>query len=421
MSKKDIPFDLKKVNEIVKDFPTPFHIYSEEKIRKTCRNLNSAFSFAPGFKNFFAVKATPNPYILEILKEEGLGADCSSANEIILSKAVGFKGKEMVFTSNNTTIADYKLALDAGALINFDDLSHLEIFSSNFDFPEMVSCRYNPGTAKEGNVIIGKPEEAKFGFTKDQLMIAYRELKEKGVKSLALHAMVASNELNEDYFADTARMLFTLVAEIKQELGIEIELVNLGGGLGIPYKLEDKPIDLVELGGLIEKMYNDIIVPLNLAKSLNIVMENGRFITGPNGYLVTQCINHKNIYKNYVGVDATMSNLMRPGMYGAYHHISVLGKEGASTETVDVVGSLCENNDKFAIDRELPKTERGDYLVIHDSGAHGHSMGFQYNAKLRSAELLLKKDGNVQLIRRAETKSDYFGTLDFGKYSDLAS
>lgn len=421
MSEKEIPFNLEKVKDIVKSHPTPFHIYSEEKIRETCRDLYSAFSFAPRFKNFFAVKATPNPYILEVIKSEGLGADCSSANEIILSQAVGFKGSDMVFTSNNTKLSEYKLALDSGALINFDDLTHLEIFSTKFDFPEMVSCRYNPGLAKQGNVIIGKPEEAKFGFTKEQLMIAYKELKAKGVKSFGLHAMVASNELNEDYFADTAKMLFGLVSEIKKELEIEIELVNLGGGIGIPYKPEDKAINLIELGRLIEKMYNDIIVPLNLDKPLNIVMENGRFITGPSGYLVTKCINHKNIYKNYVGVDATMSDLMRPGMYGAYHHISVLGKDGQATETVDVVGSLCENNDKFAIDRDIPKTERGDYLVIHDSGAHGHSMGFQYNAKLRSAEILLKEDGNVELIRRAETKNDYFGTLDFGKYKSLLS
>lgn len=422
MDNKKLPFGLKVLEEIVKEYPTPFYLYDEASIVNTCKELYSAFSWAKDYKNFFAVKATPNPYLLELLKEYNLGADCSSSNEIILSKKVGFKAEDIVFTSNNTTVEEFKLAMDAGALINFDDISHIEILASQIDLPKFISCRYNPGSSKAGNVIIGKPEEAKFGFNKEQLFKAYKILKEKGVERFGLHAMVASNELDEEYFADTARMLFELVGEIKKELQIEIETVNLGGGLGIPYKPEEKPINLTKLGSLIKEMYTNKISTLGLKKDLRVVMENGRFITGPNGYLVTRCINHKNIYRNYIGVDATMANLMRPGMYGAYHHISVPGKEDVKElKEFDVVGSLCENNDKFAINRMLPEVERGDFLVIHDAGAHGHSMGFQYNGKLRCAELLLKTNGSIQKIRRAETPADYFATLDDGKYASLAS
>ncbi|MCL4137633.1 UNVERIFIED_CONTAM: hypothetical protein GTU68_065534 [Idotea baltica] len=422
MENKKLPFDLKVLEEIAKEYPTPFYVYDEANIVKTCKELYSAFSWAKGYKNFFAVKATPNPYLLELLKENNLGADCSSSNEIILSKKVGFNAEDIVFTSNNTTVEEFKLAIDAGALINFDDISHIEILSNEMELPKFISCRYNPGDSKAGNVIIGKPEEAKFGFRKEQLFKAYKMLKEKGVERFGLHAMVASNELDEEYFADTARMLFELVGEIKKELEIEIETVNLGGGLGIPYKPEEKAIDLQKLGSLIKEMYETKITPLNLKNNLRVVMENGRFITGPNGYLVTKCINHKSIYRDYIGVDANMANLMRPGMYGAYHYISAPGKENVKElKEFDVVGSLCENNDKFAINRMLPEVNRGDFLVIHDAGAHGHSMGFQYNGKLRCAELLLKTDGSIQKIRRAETPSDYFATLDDGKYSSLAS
>lgn len=414
---KSLPFDETTVRAIAEKYPTPFYLYDERGIRETCRTLNKAFAWSEGFRNYFAVKATPNPHILDIVKSEGLGGDCSSKAELILSETVGLAGEEIMFTSNNTPIEEYQAAKDQGAVLNLDDISHIEYVDTHIGLPELVSFRFNPGPARTGNVIIGNPSEAKYGFTEEQLFDGYRMLQERGVKRFALHTMVASNELDGSFFVETARMLFDLAIRIHKELGIRIEFVNLGGGIGIPYRPEENAVDLSLLGNNIQKLYEEMIVPADL-HPLRVVLENGRMVTGPHGYLITECIHHKHIYRDYVGVDASMANLMRPGMYGAYHHISVLGKENAPHDrVVDVVGSLCENNDKFAIKRALPEVSRGDLLVIHDSGAHGHAMGFQYNGKLRSAELLLKENGDVELIRRAETYDDYFATVDFAPFA----
>ena len=408
-----LPFDLAKANEIVAEYPTPIHIYNEAGIRQGIRRLQEAFSWCPGFKNYFAVKATPNPYLLEILKEEGCGGDCSSLAELELCKAVGILGEDIMFTSNDTPAKDYARAKELGAVMNLDDITHIDYVNEHVGLPELVCFRYNPGPLREGNVIIGKPEDAKYGLTREQLFEAFRKVNELGVKRFGLHTMVASNERNAEFFVETARMLFELAVELKEKCGIKLEMVNLGGGIGIPYHPDQEPVDLARIGRGVKDAYETLIVPADL-HPLKVLMENGRMVTGPHGYLLTRAIHEKHIYKDYVGVDACMANLMRPGMYEAYHHITVLGKESAPADTkVDVVGSLCENNDKFAVDRELPKVDIGDLLVIHDAGAHGHAMGFQYNGKLRSAELLLKPDGNVQQIRRAETLQDYFATLDY--------
>ncbi|MFT5525145.1 MAG: diaminopimelate decarboxylase [Pirellulaceae bacterium] len=410
---KPLPFDLAKIEEIVKEHPTPFHLYDERGIRETARRLNAAFEWCPGFKEFFAVKATPNPHILKILSEEGCGGDCSSFAELLLCERSGITGENIVFTSNNTPAYEYAKAHELGAIINLDDITHIEYLEKNVGLPELVSFRYNPGPLREGNAIIGKPEEAKYGFALDQLFEGYRMLKEKGVKRFGLHAMVASNELDATYFVETAKMLFKIAADLAEKLDVRIEIVNIGGGIGIPYRPEHKAADLNIIGNGVRQAYDEMIRPAGL-DPLRVCMENGRVITGPNGFLITTAIHEKHIYKEYVGVDSCMADLMRPGMYGAYHHISVLGKENAAANTVvDVVGSLCENNDKFAIDRSLPAIEKGDILAIHDSGAHGHSMGFNYNGKLRSAELLLCEDGSVKEIRRAETIEDHFATLNF--------
>ena len=414
---KPLPFNEATIRAIAEEFPTPFYVYDEKGIRESCRSLNSAFSWSDGFRNYFAVKATPNPYILNIVKEESLGGDCSSKAELMLCEKVGLRGEEVMFTSNNTPAYEFQAARDLGAVLNLDDISHIDFVDQNMGLPELLSFRYNPGTAREGNVIIGKPEEAKYGFMEDQLFEGYRILKERGVKRFGLHTMVASNELDGSFFVETARMLFDLAIRIQQQLDVRIEFVNLGGGIGIPYRPEDKAVDLKAVGNQIHTLYDEMIVPAGL-DPLRVVLENGRMITGPHGYLVTTCIHHKQIYRDYVGVDASMANLMRPGMYGAYHHITVLGKEDAPhNKVVDVVGSLCENNDKFAIGRALPEIDRDDLLVIHDAGAHGHAMGFQYNGKLRSAELLLQESGDVKQIRRAETYDDYFATLDFAPFA----
>jgi diaminopimelate decarboxylase len=410
---KPLPFDLQTIQTIAKLYPTPFYVYDERGIRASARRLNAAFEWCDGFKEYFAVKATPNPHILSLLKEEGLGADCSSLPELVLADRVGLTGEDIMFTSNNTKSDEYQAACDAGAIINLDDISHIDYLRENCGLPDLLSFRFNPGAARKGNVIIGSPEEAKYGFTEQQLFDGYRILEESGVSRFGLHTMVASNELNGDFFLETARMVFELAVRISSEVGVRMEFVNLGGGIGIPYTPEQEPVDLTAVGAGIQKLYEQIIVPNGL-DPLRVLMENGRIITGPHGYLITSAIHHKHIYRDYVGVDACMSNLMRPGLYGAYHHITVLGKEDAANDrTVDVVGSLCENNDKFAIQRPLPLVESGDLLAIHDAGAHGHAMGFQYNGKLRCAELLLKEDGSVQMIRRAETMDDYFATLDF--------
>ena len=410
---KMLPFDAATVHGIAEQYPTPFYLYDERGIRETVRALHAAFAWCPGFREYFAVKALPNPYILQILKQEGLGADCSSVAELVLSERVGIRGEDIMFTSNNTLAHEYRKAVDLGAVINLDDLTHIDYLQENVGLPDLICFRYNPGSAREGNVIIGKPEEAKYGFTEAQLFEGYRILRDAGVKRFGLHTMVASNELNGDFFVETARMVFDLAVRIHHRLGVRMEFVNLGGGIGIPYRPEQQPVDLQAVGQGVKTLYDRMIAGTAL-HPMRVLMENGRMITGPHGFLVTTAVHHKHIYRDYVGVDACMSNLMRPGMYGAYHHITVLGKENAPHDRiVDVVGSLCENNDKFAINRPMPAVERGDLLVIHDAGAHGHAMGFQYNGKLRSAELLLQPDGSVKMIRRAETHDDYFATLDF--------
>lgn len=414
---KKLPFTKAQIEKIIKNYPTPFHLYDEEAIIKNAKRLKKAFAWEPGFKEFFAVKALPNPYILRILKNVGFGTDCSSLPELILSEKVGITGENIMFTSNETPASEYKKAKELGAIINLDDISHFEFLKKNVGLPDLICFRYNPGPARVGNSIIGNPKEAKYGLTKKQLFEGYKMARDNGIKRFGLHTMVASNELKESYLLDTAKMLFELVAEISGKLKIEFEFVNLGGGIGIPYRPEQKPVNLERLSLGIKKLYQQLIIKNNL-KHLKIFMENGRMITGPYGYLVTTAVHHKDIYKKYIGTDACMANLMRPGIYGAYHHITVVGKpQSPLNYKYDVVGSLCENNDKFAIDRKLPKIEVGDILVIHDTGAHGFSMGFNYNGKLRSAELLLKKNGRVEQIRRPETIDDYFRTLDFSKLS----
>jgi diaminopimelate decarboxylase len=414
MKDLNLPFDQARIRELISRYPTPFHIYDERGIRQNARRLLRAFAWNTGFREFFAVKAAPNPHLLRILKEEGFGADCSSLPELILSERVGILGEAIMFTSNDTPAKEYICAKEMGATLNLDDITHIEFLATRCGgLPDLLSFRYNPGPRRSGNVIIGNPAEAKYGLTRDQLFQAYRAAKERGVTRFGLHTMVASNELDRAYFVETARMLFDLARELKESVGVRLEFVNLGGGIGIPYRPEQTAVDLEALAAEIRELYQQMIVPAGL-DPLALFMENGRMVTGPYGYLVTTAIHEKHIYRDYIGVDACMANLMRPGMYGAYHHITVLGKEHAPADRVyDVVGSLCENNDKFAIQRQLPKIDLGDVLVIHDAGAHGHAMGFQYNGKLRSAELLLKEDGSIQQIRRAETIEDYFATLDF--------
>lgn len=405
--------ELEKVKAMVSQHPTPFHLYDEQAIVKNVRDFLSAFAWNEGFKEYFAVKATPNPHIIRLLQDEGVGADCSSLAELTLADRLGMSGEAIMFTSNNTSAKEFQLAKQLGAVINLDDIQHVSYLEEYAGLPEVISFRYNPGTEKSGNTIIGKPEEAKFGLTKAQLFQAYKLVKDKGITRFGLHTMVASNELNPKYFAETAQQLFELVLELQSVVGLKIEFINLGGGLGIPYHPQDEALNIQTVSQLIQKLYDDILVANGYGK-IKLFMECGRYITGPYGCLVTQVRHVKETYKNYIGLDATMADLMRPGMYGAYHHITVVGKESeALTERYDLTGSLCENNDKFAIDRSLPKIDKGDYVVIHDTGAHGHAMGFNYNGKLRSAELLLQADGAVRMIRRAETLDDYFATLDF--------
>jgi len=416
MPEKVLPFTKEQLMQIIEQYPTPFHIYDESAIRKNARNLIQAFAWVPGFKEYFAVKATPNPYIMKILKEEGFGADCSSLPELILADKSGIRGEDIMFTSNDTPAEEYKVARELGAIINLDDISHIDYLEKHAGLPEVISFRYNPGPLRKGgNAIIGKPEEAKYGLTREQIFQAYEIMRGKGVERFGLHTMVISNELDPTYFIETANMMFDLAVEIYQKLNIRVEFVNLGGGIGIPYLPHEEPVDLHYVSKGIKDAYEKKISPNGL-HPLKLSMESGRMITGPYGYLVATVLHKKEIYKNYVGLDACMANLMRPGIYGAYHHITVVGKEDWPHDHIyDVTGSLCENNDKFAIDRKLPEIEIGDLLVIHDTGAHGHAMGFNYNGKLRSDELLLKPDGTVEMIRRAETIDDYFATLDFSK------
>jgi diaminopimelate decarboxylase len=419
MAIKKIPFSQEELNAILKEHATPFHIYDEKAIRGNAAAFSNAFAWTKGVKEYFAVKATPNPSIMKVLAAEGFGADCSSLPELILAERVGITGEKIMFTSNDTPAVEFVEAKRLGAIINLDDINHIEFLEKCAGLPELVCCRYNPGPLKKGNAIIGHPEEAKYGFTREQLFEGYRLLRDKGVKRFGIHTMVASNELDPAYFVETAELLFTLVAEISQALKIRFEFVNLGGGVGIPYRPEQNPVDLKAVSDGIRQRYEKIIGAGGFGP-LKLYMECGRCITGPYGYLVTRVRHFKKTYKNFAGLDACMANLMRPALYGAYHHITVLGKEDRPADTVyDVTGSLCENNDKFAIDRQLPELAIGDVLVIHDAGAHGHAMGFNYNGKLRSAELLWRGDGKVEQIRRAETVEDYFATLDWDKVKSL--
>lgn len=413
MAEKTFPLNKAQLQEIIKKYPTPFHIYDEQAIRQNIRNLQKAFAWAPRFREQFAVKALPNPRIIEILHEEGAGTDCSSLPELLLSDISGVKGEEIIFTSNDTPANEFQKAIELGAIINLDDISHLDFLERNAGLPKILCFRYNPGDLVEGNDIIGKPTEAKYGLTHDQLIEGYRRAKEKGVKRFGLHTMVASNERRTEAFLLTAKLMFTLACELKEKLAIEVEFVNLGGGFGIPYRPEEEPLNLIEIGEGIHKLYQEMMLPAGLDK-VAIMTESGRAITGPAGWLVSTAIHEKKTYKDYIGLDSCMANLMRPAMYGAYHHITIAGKENAPLDhTYDVTGSLCENNDKFAVDRKLPKIDIGDLVIIHDTGAHGSAMGFNYNGKLWCAELLLRTDGSIELIRRAQTIEDYFATLNY--------
>jgi diaminopimelate decarboxylase len=425
MSEKTFPLDKDALDKIAQKYPTPFYVYDEKAIIENVRRIKAAFSVFPSYKNHFAVKALPNPYILKLLAVEGFGADCSSYPELLLAGIAGMKGEDIMLTANETPASEYRAALKMGAVINLDDFSHIEYLEKTAGLPELVSMRYNPGPLKEGNAIIGKPEEAKYGLTREQLINGYWLLKEKGVKRFALHTMVASNELSTPYHVETARMLFELAVEIQKKAEVRLEFINLGGGVGIPYKPEQTAVDYQSLTSVIQKAYDEIIKPAEL-DPINIRTEWGRVITGPYGWLVARAIHKKEIYRKYIGLDACMADLMRPALYGAYHHITIPGKETAPlTEVYDVVGSLCENNDKFAIQRSLPKIDVtsengiGDFVVIHDAGAHGRAMGFNYNGKLRCGELLLRQDGSIVQIRRPETVDDYFATLDLAGVKDF--
>ncbi|RIJ49792.1 diaminopimelate decarboxylase [Maribellus luteus] len=419
MTAKKLPFSKEQLETIIANHPTPFHIYDEKAMRENARYFNKAFSWNEGFKEYYAIKSAPNPYLMKILREEGFGIDCSSVAELELAKQVGMSGDEIMLTSNDTPAYEFQLAKELGAIINLDDISHIDYLEKHVGLPKTICMRYNPGNLKQGNLIIGHPEEAKYGFTREQMIEGYRMLKEKGVERFGIHTMVASNELDPTYFVETAEILFNLINEVYEKTGVRIEFANLGGGVGIPYKPGEKPVDLDFVSAGIKKVYDEMIVAKGLAP-LKIFFELGRAITGPYGYLVTKVRHIKKTYKTFAGLDACMANLMRPALYGAYHHITVMGKENEpATTKYDVTGSLCENNDKFAIDRMLPEIDPDDIVVIHDAGAHGHSMGFNYNGKLRSAELLLRENGAVTEIRRAETLEDYFATLDFSGVKDF--
>ncbi len=401
------------VEEIVKDFPTPFHIYDEKGIRENARKLKQAFAWNPGYKEYFAVKATPTPAILRILKEEGCGLDCSSYTELLMSEKVGVVGSNIMFSSNDTPAEEFKLAAKLGATINLDDFTHIDFLNDICGIPETISCRYNPGgTFSIATTIMDNPGDAKYGMTKDQLFDAYVKLKSMGAKNFGLHSFLASNTVTNEYYPTLAKILFEVAVELKEKTGIELSFINLSGGVGIPYTPDQKPNDILTIGEGVKKAYEEVLVPAGLG-NISIFTELGRFMLAPYGHLVTKAIHEKHTHKEYIGVDACAVNLMRPAMYGAYHHITVLGKENEPCDyTYDVTGSLCENNDKFAIDRKLPKIDKGDYLVIHDTGAHGFAMGYNYNGKLKSAELLLCEDGSTKMIRRAETPEDYFATLE---------
>lgn len=410
-----VPFITKEqAQEISKVYPTPFHLYDEKGIRENAKAVKEAFAWNPGFKEYFAVKATPNPYLINILREYGCGCDCSSLTELMLSEAMGVSGSDIMFSSNDTPAEEYAYAAKLGAIINLDDITHIEFVEKILGkLPETMSCRYNPGGVfKMSNGIMDNPGDAKYGFTTEQMFEGYRILKEKGVKNFGMHAFLASNTVTNEYYPMLAKEMFELAVKLEKETGADIKFINLSGGVGIPYKPDQEPNDIRIIGEGVRKVYEEVLVPAGMG-DVAIYTEMGRFMMGPYGQLVTQAIHEKHTHKEYIGVDACAVNLMRPAMYSAYHHITVLGKEESfCNHKYDVTGSLCENNDKFAVDRMLPEIEVGDYLVIHDTGAHGYAMGYNYNGKLKSAELLLKEDGSVQLIRRAETPKDYFATFD---------
>ena len=412
-----IPFVTKeKVEEIAKQIPTPFHIYDEKGIRENARKLMKAFAWNKGFKEYFAVKATPNPFILKILKEEGCGVDCSSLTELMMSDACGFSGdkNEIMFSSNVTPAEDFQLAYKLNAIINLDDITHIDFLEKVAGIPETICCRFNPGGLFQiENQIMDTPKDAKYGFTKEQLIEGYKILKAKGVKKFGMHAFLASNTVSNDYYPTLAEILFKTAVEIKELTGISISFINLSGGVGVAYRPDQTPNDIMVIGEGVRKAYEKILVPAGMG-DVAIFTELGRFMLAPYGHLIAKAVHEKHIHKEYIGLDACCVNLMRPAMYGAYHHITVLGKENAPCDHMyDVTGGLCENNDKFAIDRMLPKIDIGDYVAIHDTGAHGFSMGYNYNGKLRSAEVLLREDGSFEMIRRAETPDDYFATFDF--------
>lgn len=403
-----------QLEEIVKSYPTPFHLYDEKGIRENIKALKEAFAWNKGYKEYFAVKANPNPFLIDILREYGCGCDCSSYTELLLSDAVGAKGEDIMFSSNATPAEEYVLADKLGAIINLDDITHIEFLEKvTGHIPETISCRYNPGGLfKISNDIMDNPGDAKYGMTTEQLFEAFGLLKSKGAKEFGIHAFLASNTVTNEYYPMLAKILFEVAVKLKEETGAHIKFINLSGGIGIPYKPEQEQNDIRVIGEGVRRVYEEVLVPAGMG-DVAIYTELGRFMLGPYGCLVTTAIHQKHTHKEYIGCDACAVNLMRPAMYGAYHHITVAGKEQAVCDHMyDVTGSLCENNDKFAIDRMLPEVETGDLLVIHDTGAHGHAMGYNYNGKLKSAELLLREDGSVKLIRRAETPADYFATLD---------
>lgn len=417
MNEKTLPVSEARLEEIIAEYPTPFHIYDAKGIVDNIRRFIKAFSWAKDFKEYFAVKATPNPYIMRLLQKEGVGADCSSLAELILCEKVGITGDDIIFSSNDTPYEEYAKAMEMGAIINLDDITHVAYLEKHGELPNRLAFRYNPGPLKHGgNTIIGLPEEAKYGMTGDQIIEAINYCKNHGVERFGLHTMVVSNELDITGLIGTAELMFDLALRVKKETDIEVDFIDFGGGIGVAYRPEETPVDYEALSAGIKEAYETMIIG-NGHSPISLAFECGRMVTGPYGYLVATAIHRKDIYKHYIGLDACMANLMRPALYGSYHHITVVGKENAPLDHVyDVTGSLCENNDKFAIDRKLPKIDMGDRIVIHDAGAHGHSMGFNYNGKLRSAELLLNEDGSVTQIRRAETLDDLFATLDF---SDL--
>jgi diaminopimelate decarboxylase len=417
--KKSLPFTHQQIERIVADYPTPVYVYAEQEMVQNVRELLRAFSWNSGFKEYFAVKAAPNPFLMKILKAQGLGMDASSLAELELSHAIGARNQEIMFTSNNTPAEEYRRARELGAVINLDDTTHIDYLHRHVGMPELISFRLNPGDALGGSEIIGHPKEAKFGLTREQILAAYKLARDCGAKRFGLHTMPISNSLDRGYFPQTVNLLLEIAIELKRDLRIELEFINMGGGLGIPYRPEEQPIDIQALGREIQATFERVLSGTGLS-GLKLFMECGRYITGPYGFLITRAIHKKEIYRRYVGVDATMANLMRPGMYGAYHHITVVGKEDVpSTELYDIVGSLCENNDKFALQRSLPPIDTGDLLVMHDAGAHGHSMGFNYNGKLRSAEVLLRPNGELLEVRRAEGLNDLFATLDFDRVGDF--